>query len=136
VVGEGRNFVRRMRELARQGARPRVVDDQVGRLTFATELARATRHLIDVGAPFGTYNVTNDGDPCSWADIAAEVFALSGRDRGDVVRVSTEEYAAAARRPRNGTLDLRKLRATGFDPEDQLTALRRYCETGEADARP
>ncbi|MCW2853331.1 MAG: NAD-dependent epimerase/dehydratase family protein, partial [Nocardioides sp.] len=56
VIGEGRNFVRTMRELAERGVSPGVVDDQIGRLTFADELARATRHLLDTGVPYGTYN--------------------------------------------------------------------------------
>ena len=47
-------------------SRPSVVDDQVGRLTFTDELARATRHLLDTGAAYGTYNVTNGGEPTSW----------------------------------------------------------------------
>ncbi len=129
MVGEGHNFVRTMRDLARQGARPHVVDDQVGRLTFAAELARATRHLIDTHAPYGTYNVTGGGEPCSWAAIAAEVFALSGRERSDVVPVPTEEYAAGravAPRPRGSVLDLTKIRSTGFEPQDHLGALRAY----------
>src|SRR5262249_43705120 len=130
VIGEGRNFVRTMRDLADRGVSPTVVDDQVGRLTFTSELVRATRHLLDSHAPFGTYNVTNGGDPLSWAAIAADVFELSGRERADVVPVTTEEYAAGtamAPRPRSGVLDLSKLRATGFEPEDQRTALRAYC---------
>jgi dTDP-4-dehydrorhamnose 3,5-epimerase len=130
VIGEGRNFVRTMRDLAERGVSPTVVDDQVGRLTFTSELARATRHLLDTGAAFGTYNVTNAGEPRSWAAIAAEVFALSGRDRDDVVPVSTEQYAAGtpmAPRPPSGVLDLAKIRATGFEPEDHVEALRAYC---------
>ena len=70
VIGEGKNFVRTMQQLAANGVSPTVVDDQVGRLTFTSELARATRHLLDVGAPYGTYNVSNGGDPTSFADVA------------------------------------------------------------------
>ena len=130
LVGEGPGFVRTMCELARRGDSPAVVDDQVGRLTFTVELARATRHLLDSKAPYGTYNVSNGGVPCSWAAIAAEVFALCGRDPDDVRRVTTEQYAdergGVAPRPLQSVLDLTKLRATGFEPEDHLVALRRY----------
>ena len=70
VIGAGKNFVRTMQQLAANGVSPSVVDDQVGRLTFTDELSRATRHLLDVEAPYGTYNVSNGGDPTSFADVA------------------------------------------------------------------
>lgn len=131
VIGEGRNFVRTMQSLAERGISPSVVDDQVGRLTFTGELARATRHLVESGAAYGTYNVTNEGPATSWADLAREVFRLAGRDPGDVTPVSTEEYAAGkslAPRPARSVLSLDKLARTGFVPEDALTALVRYCQ--------
>jgi dTDP-4-dehydrorhamnose 3,5-epimerase/reductase len=129
VVGEGPNFVRTMVRLADEGAAPAVVDDQVGRLTFADELARASRHLVQTCAPYGTYHVSNGGAPMSWADVAREVFALRGRDPDDVRPVSTEEYAAGrsvAPRPASSVLSLHKLGATGFVPEDTREALRAY----------
>ncbi|KEP73911.1 dTDP-4-dehydrorhamnose reductase, partial [Microbacterium sp. SUBG005] len=36
VIGDGNNFVRTMASLAERGIDPRVVDDQVGRLTFTS----------------------------------------------------------------------------------------------------
>ncbi len=132
VVGEGRNFVRTMHDLAARGVSPAVVDDQVGRLTFTTELARATAHLLDARADFGTYNVTNGGEPMTWHAVAAEVYALAGRDRDDVTRTSTAAYAEGkdlAPRPEHSVLDLTKLEATGFVPEPARQALSRYVET-------
>ena len=129
VIGDGKNFVRTMQQLAADGVNPSVVDDQVGRLTFTSELSRGTKHLLDVGAPYGTYNLTNAGDPTSWADLAKAVFRLSGRAEGDVTRVSTEAYSAGrqlAPRPRHSVLDLTKIRSNGFEPEDALDALERY----------
>ena len=130
VVGEGGNFVRTMASLADRGVRPAVVDDQVGRPTFAPDLAAGIRHLVQTGAPSGTYNLTNDGDPVSWAALAAAVFETRGRSADDVRRVSTAEYFAdkpgAAPRPRNGVLDLTKIRATGFRPRDWRPALAEY----------
>jgi dTDP-4-dehydrorhamnose reductase/dTDP-4-dehydrorhamnose 3,5-epimerase len=137
VVGEGKNFVRTMQTLAANGVSPTVVDDQVGRLTFTSELARATQHLLDGEATYGTYNVTNGGAPTSWADLAKAIFRLSGRDEADVTPISSEEYAAGkvlAPRPLRSTLDLTKIEATGFQPEDALTALARYCSTAAAAA--
>ncbi len=138
VVGEGHNFVRTMLDLARRGVRPQVVEDQVGRLTFADELARATRHLLDSRAPYGTYNCTSGGPSSSWADVARAVFSHVGRDASDVTPISTETYAAGrptAPRPRHSTLDLTRLRATGFEPEDAGSGLARYLRDLE-DGRP
>jgi dTDP-4-dehydrorhamnose 3,5-epimerase len=129
VIGSGKNFVRTMQQLAGKGVSPTVVDDQVGRLTFTAELSRATRHLLDVEAPYGTYNVSNGGEPTSFADVARAVFELCDRSAEDVTLVSTEEYFAGkelAPRPLRSVMDLSKLRATGFEPEDARVALERY----------
>ncbi|GGO79085.1 sugar nucleotide-binding protein [Nocardioides deserti] len=145
VVGDGANFVRTMQRLAADGVSPAVVDDQVGRLTFTDELVRATSHLLDGKAPYGIYNVTNGGEPTSWYDVARAVFRLAGRDESDVTPTSTAAYAKEygqgkqlAPRPLHSVLDLAKLRATGFEPEDAMTALERYVrgETAQADSRP
>ena len=134
VIGEGKNFVRTMQSLAEKGVSPSVVDDQVGRLTFTEELVRAIRHLLDSGADFGTYNVSNGGPPMSWREIAQAVFERSGRSSADVTGTSTAAYAEGvlaqgnpfAPRPLNSAMSLEKIRATGFEPEDALAALDRY----------
>ncbi|MFZ1411746.1 MAG: sugar nucleotide-binding protein [Micropruina sp.] len=133
VVGAGSNFVATMAALAERGVNPAVVDDQIGRLTFTDDLAAAILHLLGSGARYGCYNMTNSGPAQSWADIAARVFELSGRNPEDVSRVSTEAYASGkqlAPRPRHSTLNLDKLIATGFNPaaaDDRLIA---YLSSG------
>ena len=129
VIGEGHNFVRTMQRLARDGVSPSVVGDQFGRPTFADDLARAVRHLVHVQAPFGTYNLTSAGEPTTWAGLAGEVYAASGRDPGDVRPVSTEDYAsgrAQAPRPRHSTLDLTRIEATGLATTPWREALAAY----------
>ena len=122
VIGDGRNFVNIMQDLAARGVKPSVVNDQIGRLTFTDTLARGIRHLLGTGAPYGTYNLTNEGQPVSWADIAKIVFEKSGKSPSDVQPVSTAEYFAdkpnTAKRPLQSTLDLTKIEKTGFIPED------------------
>jgi dTDP-4-dehydrorhamnose 3,5-epimerase len=133
VVGEGGNFVRTMAGLADRGVSPTVVDDQIGRPTFTADLAAGIGHLVRTRAPFGTYNLTNDGDAVSWADVAAEVFTARGRSADDVGRTSTEAYFAdkpqAAVRPLNSVLDLSKITAVGFRPRDWRTALGEYLDS-------
>lgn len=129
LVGEGSNFVRTMARMASSGASPRVVADQWGRLTFAADLAQAIRHLISTDAPSGTYNITNEGPSQSWADVACEVFRACGRPGSDVVPILGSDFISAhpsAPRPRNSTLDLTKIAATGFVPRPAGEALKQY----------
>jgi dTDP-4-dehydrorhamnose reductase/dTDP-4-dehydrorhamnose 3,5-epimerase len=134
VIGDGKNFVRTMQSLAEKGVSPSVVDDQVGRLTFTDELVRATRHLLDSQAPYGTYNLSNGGPAMSWREVAQAVFERSGRSAEDVSGTTTAAYAEGvlaqgkpfAPRPLNSAMSLDKIRATGFEPEDALAALDRY----------
>ncbi len=133
VVGEGANFVRTMAGLADRGVSPTVVDDQVGRLTFADDLAAGIAHLLATGAPFGTYNLTGAGEPASWADVAEAVFVARGRRPEDVRRTSTAQYFAdkpqAAPRPLNSVLDLSRIETTGFTPRPWRDALAEYLRT-------
>jgi dTDP-4-dehydrorhamnose reductase/dTDP-4-dehydrorhamnose 3,5-epimerase len=138
VIGDGRNFVRTMLSLANRGINPAVVDDQHGRLSFTSELARAIRHLIEARAPYGTYNMSGSGTVTSWADIARRVFTHAGHDPVRVTGVSTDDYFASATgpvapRPRNSMLDLTKIASTGFVPAKVDDSLAIYLEA-EADA--
>lgn len=122
VIGDGRNFVSIMQDLAARGIKPSVVNDQVGRLTFTDTLARGIKYLLETGAPYGTYNLTNEGQPVSWAEIAKIVFEKSGKLSSDIQPVSTAEYftnkPGSVQRPRQSTLNLTKIKETGFTPED------------------
>ena len=86
-----------------------MVSDQIGRPTFASDLAAAIVHLLTTGAAPGSYHVTGGGEPASWADVARAVYALAGQGDLRVTDTSTECYGAdrphAARRPLNSVLD-------------------------------
>ncbi len=128
VIGDGDNFVRTMASLASRGISPDVVDDQFGRLTFADDLAAAIGHLVETGAPYGTYNMTNEGPVVTWFDIARRTFELL-ETTATVSRTTTEDYGRdrnLARRPRHSTLSLDKLKGTGFTPADADARLREY----------
>ena len=118
VIGEGKNFVRTMLGLAEKNISPTVVHDQIGRLTFTSELVRIIDHLLSTQAPFGTYNATNDGPLESWADITRRIFKLAGRNNLTVTNTTTAEYFASkdgiAPRPLNSDMNLDKLHSTGF----------------------
>lgn len=130
VIGKGNNFVRTMKSLADRDVKPSVVSDQIGRLTFTEDLAAAAKHLIDTKSSFGTYNVSNDGESASWAEVAKIAYQHSGKPADDVTPVTTEEYYSGqdgiAPRPLQSTLDLDKIKATGFTPRDWRKALDNY----------
>jgi dTDP-4-dehydrorhamnose reductase len=132
VVGEGENFVRKMLRLAHAGERPTIVEDQIGRLTFADDLCAAIRKLIDGRADFGTYNVTNSGEPTSWAEIARNVFVAAGRRAADVSGRTTQEFLAEfpekAERPLNSVLDLTKAEKAGINLPDWEPRLKEYVQ--------
>lgn len=130
VIGEGKNFVRTMLDLAKRGISPSVVSDQVGRLTFTSELARAIDHLLTSDAPFGTYNITNDGPVASWAEITRQIFSYAGYTDSNVTDTTTAEYFAGkegiAPRPLGSIMSLEKLQATGFESKNWQDELKAY----------
>ena len=146
VIGDGNNFVKTMVKLSDRCADPdddldevTVVDDQVGRLTFTDDMAEAIFHLLESGAPYGTYNLTCSGDPASWADIAREVFQLCNGNDDAVCSVTTADYYAAtqntvALRPTHSSMLLAGIESTGFQSSDWRTTLSAYVESLQSSA--
>ena len=132
VIGEGKNFVRTMLGLAAKNISPTVVADQVGRPTFAANLAAGMVHLLKNRAEYGTYNLSGDGEPASWAEVARLVFQAAGRKDLRVTDTTTAAYYAGktgiAPRPLQSTLDLAKIKAAGFTPSDWRKDLAEYVE--------
>lgn len=130
VVGKGNNFVKTIKSLEEKGVDPSVVNDQIGRLTFTDDLANGINHLLTNKAPYGTYNLSNDGEPASWADIAKIVYQLNGADPNRVSGVTTVEYYAGqediAPRPLGSELRLDKIKAIDFEPRDWRESLESY----------
>ena len=131
VIGDGKNFVRIMLDLAKRGTNPTVVSDVIGRPTFTIELVRAIDHLLKTNAEFGIYNVTNGGDPVSWADLTRAVYK-EARLNNTVTDTTNEEYYSdkpnAAPRPINSVFDLSKIKSIGFNPTDWREDLKQYIE--------
>jgi len=135
VIGEGKNFVRTMLGLGQKGVAPTVVSDQIGRLTFTSELVRAIDHFLRTKPDYGIYNISNSGDAASWADITRTIFELSGHDL-QVTDSTTEAYFAdkpeVSPRPLNSTMNLSKLEAIGFTPRDWRDDLADYIKKEQA----
>ena len=95
----GKNFAKTMTKLAIKGdGEVRVVNDQVGQPTSATDLAQ---QLVELGlskSHSGIYHGTNSGQ-ATWFDFALEIFKLAGADVSRVVPVSSRDYPQPAKRP-------------------------------------
>lgn len=121
-----------MLDLGKKKVSPTVVADQVGRLTFTSELVRAIAHLLTTKAAYGTYNLSNSGEAASWADITRSTFTEAGFTDLSVTDTTTAQYFAGktniAPRPLNSTLSLAKIEATGFTPVNWQTDLHNYIQ--------
>jgi dTDP-4-dehydrorhamnose reductase len=105
----GSNFMLTILRAARERPELRVVDDQVGAPTSSVALARATAQVLRAGGE-GLYHLSAAGKT-SWCGFARAILAHAGLDT-PVVAIRSEEYPAAARRPRNSLLDNSRLQAT------------------------
>ncbi|MEK6238969.1 MAG: NAD(P)-dependent oxidoreductase [Planctomycetales bacterium] len=114
----GPNFVTAMLRLAETRQTLRVVDDQVCSPTHVPHLARSVLFLLEkiIKEPklAGTYHVVNQGET-TWRGFAAEIFEQAGK-QVELIPITTEEYGAAAPRPRWSVLDCSKYLALGGPP--------------------
>ncbi len=124
LYGEGNNFVNTMLRLANTQNEIRVVNDQTGSPTSATEVARVIAMLIETEA-YGVYNAVCEGQ-CTWYDFAKRIFELAGLD----VKVSpctSLQYVTRAKRPKYSVLDNKNLREKfGYHLQPWDDALREY----------
>lgn len=97
----GKNFVKTIRNIAREKGVLSVVDDQRGNPTNAEDLAY---HILAVAATdnYGIYHCTGSGE-CTWYDFACKIVELSGIPC-KVSPCTTEQSARKARRPAYSSL--------------------------------
>ncbi|MET3528112.1 dTDP-4-dehydrorhamnose reductase [Phenylobacterium koreense] len=137
VSPHGANFVKTMLRLAESRPELRVVADQRGCPTSATDIAQTVltvlaRMVADPEAPTGAYHFVNEGE-ASWCEFAREIFRMAG-ERGlptpVVHAIPTSEYPTPARRPANSRLDAGKLRRDyGITPRPWRVAVEEIVAT-------
>ena len=120
----GNNFVKTMARLGKERDEVRVVADQVGRPTFAPDLAEACVRmaiLLQKSPEFaGIYHYANSGH-VSWADLAQATFdelTRQGMKSARMVPIPTSDYPTPAKRPAWSTLDTTKIEALGIETPD------------------
>jgi dTDP-4-dehydrorhamnose reductase len=127
---EGKNFVRTVLKAAGEGRPLRVVNDQRGCPTSSGDLAAALVSAAEkarASGIAGTFHFCNAG-VTTWFEFAREIFRIRGLDV-DLEPVSTDAFAAKAKRPRSSVLDCTSFIATfGVEPRPWQTALKETME--------
>jgi dTDP-4-dehydrorhamnose reductase len=121
----GKNFVDTILRLAGQQKELRVVDDQRGSPTFSRDLSFALDRLIGIEAR-GILHVTNAGS-CTWFEFARQILREKGYNHVQVIPITSEELARAARRPASSVMDCQRYeKLTGSRMRPWKEALKEY----------
>jgi dTDP-4-dehydrorhamnose reductase len=118
MVGGGakdRKFVGKILEFIDRGdTRLQGVDDKLGSPTYARDLVRGIRALLETEY-FGLYHLVNSGGNCSRYDVAVELCQILGRDDIEVEPVSSAHFPLPAPRARSEAMVNLKLQLLGID---------------------
>jgi dTDP-4-dehydrorhamnose reductase len=126
----GKNFLSRVVELSRAGARLKAISDAWGTPTYAEDLARRLRELAQLDLP-GVYHVVNAGAGASFEEFAREALAAAGLDASNLEGVPMDSLPRPAPRPRNSRLRCLLSEAVGLEPlPDWRAALREFVKSG------
>jgi dTDP-4-dehydrorhamnose reductase len=120
--GGKKSFVDLMLDLSTKKNHLDLVDDEIANPTYAPDLARAVRTIVETKEP-GLYHATGSGK-CSWYEFAKEIFRLKNIVI-DLTPVSGSMFPRPAKRPRDSSLISIKLSPQRSWKE----ALQEYLET-------
>jgi len=98
----GKNFGSRAIELARKGNHLKAVTDQISIPTYAPDLAKRIKEIIQTGQ-HGLYQVTSTG-PATWFDFAREALDLSGLKQFEIEPIHRSDLNQPAPRPANSAM--------------------------------
>jgi dTDP-4-dehydrorhamnose reductase len=97
-----KSFVDLMVDLSARRDSVEAVADEVNSVTYAVDLAAATRSLLEAAPPAGIYHVTNGGE-ASWYDFAREIYRITGKST-TVLPVPATRFPRKAQRPARAIL--------------------------------
>jgi dTDP-4-dehydrorhamnose reductase len=129
---DGRHFPGTVLRILREGKPLRIVEDQVGAPTYAPDVARAIRLVLEAGLE-GTIHAANRGR-ASWFRFAEAVLAAAGTP-ARIEPITSAEFNAPARRPPFSVLRNAVLEATiGDVMRPWEAALAAFARTGGLEA--
>lgn len=117
-----KSFFDKMLEEGRKNKEVRAVDEETSCFTYAPDLAKKTKEIIDSKKPFGIYHIVNSG-PCTWYEATVELYRQAGI-KTKVAPISGSEFPRPAKRPFYSVLVNTKLNPM----RDYKEALREYLK--------
>jgi len=111
----GHNFLKTMLSLGRQGKDLKVVNDQIGTPTYATDIAETTVKILQSIKDNSTtldqpmiLNYAGEGET-NWYEFATHIFK-SANLTVNLSGIPTEEYPTKAERPKWSMMDMTKIK--------------------------
>jgi len=101
----------------------KAVDEETSCFTYAPDLAKKTKEIIEAKKPFGIYHVVNS-DACTWYEAVLELYKQTGI-KTKVVPVEGSDFPRPAKRPYYSVLLNTKINPMRSYKE----ALKEYLET-------
>lgn len=99
----GMNFIETMLRLAKEKNEINLITDHISKPTYTKDLADAIKKLIEEKYASGVYHITNE-DPVTPYEFAESIFKLKNINT-KLNKISSSEFHAKARRPKNAILN-------------------------------
>jgi dTDP-4-dehydrorhamnose reductase len=96
----GTNFLSVMHRLLAEGKSIKAISDSYGTPTFADDLARRLRELVELDLP-AIFHVTNSGAGASYLNFAQKVCEINGYDENLLEIVTSDTLKRPAPRPQS-----------------------------------
>ena len=130
----GNNFVEKILGLLKSRDTIKVVFDQCGTPTYASDLAEAIVDIIEnkkLKGYEGIYHFSNEG-VCSWYDFALAAANLAGLKGKEILPCHSSEFPSKVVRPAYSVLDKTKYKETFGRKVPHWHESLKKCLTGEA----
>ncbi len=96
------SFIDEVVRKAQGDGRVSAVHDEVASPTYAPDVAKAVREIVENKKPYGIYHIVNSG-VATWYQLAAKAIELAGL-KAEVTAIARRDEPLAAPRPRYGML--------------------------------
>jgi dTDP-4-dehydrorhamnose reductase len=111
---KGYTLIEKVLQQAERGEVTRMVADMTFSPSYAPDIARAVRDLVDAEA-FGTHHVTNGG-ACSWYEFVRAAFAKAGLSDAPLEPVTYASFGNPTQRPMHSALENTTFARAGIAP--------------------